>query len=235
MHPEHNLHEAQSGKNLDAMQETQVQALGQEDYLGKEMATHSSIPPAYRIRRTEKPEVTKGRTQLRDWTTGVPQPSQDGLPLGPPLPGPSVWRFLHYTLQAPGLHSQQTPLLVLYCDQGAPQPPSPWWPIHPRGPASMLSPEPSSSEGALSSFPRCQTLSCTLLLLKYSWFTMLIDFCGTAVIQLCLCIFFLTMVYPDVRTGPYRRLSSKELMLSNCAGEDSWESLGEQGGQTSKF
>ena len=33
-----------------------------------------------------------------------------------------------------------------------------------------------------------------------------------------------------MRDGPQRRLSSKELMLSNCgAGEDSWESLGLQG------
>ena len=30
-------------KNLPAMQETQVQSLGQEDPLEKEMATHSSI------------------------------------------------------------------------------------------------------------------------------------------------------------------------------------------------
>ena len=38
----------------------------------------------------------------------------------------------------------------------------------------------------------------------------------------------------DVRVGPYRRLSTKELMLANCdAGEDSPESLGLQGGQTS--
>ena len=34
---------AQMVKNLPAMQETQVQSLGQEDPLGKEMATHSSI------------------------------------------------------------------------------------------------------------------------------------------------------------------------------------------------
>ena len=34
---------AQSVKNLPAMQETQVQFLGQEDPLEKEMATHSSI------------------------------------------------------------------------------------------------------------------------------------------------------------------------------------------------
>ena len=33
----------QSVKNLPAMQETQVQLLGQEDPLEKEMATHSSI------------------------------------------------------------------------------------------------------------------------------------------------------------------------------------------------
>ena len=34
---------AQLVKNLPAMQETQVQSLGQEDPLEKEMATHSSI------------------------------------------------------------------------------------------------------------------------------------------------------------------------------------------------
>ena len=34
----------------------------------------------------------------------------------------------------------------------------------------------------------------------------------------------------DVRVGPKRRLSTKELMLSNCgAREDSWESHGQQG------
>ena len=33
--------------------------------------------------------------------------------------------------------------------------------------------------------------------------------------------------------GPYRKLSAKELILSNCdAGEDSWKSLGQQGNQT---
>ena len=38
----------------------------------------------------------------------------------------------------------------------------------------------------------------------------------------------------DVRAGPQRRLSAKELMLSKCgAGEDSWESLELQEDQTS--
>ena len=38
----------------------------------------------------------------------------------------------------------------------------------------------------------------------------------------------------DVRVGPQSRLSAEELMLSNCgAGEDSLESLGEQGDPTS--
>ena len=38
----------------------------------------------------------------------------------------------------------------------------------------------------------------------------------------------------DVRAGPQNRLSTKELMLSHCgAGEDSWESLGQQGDPTS--
>ena len=38
----------------------------------------------------------------------------------------------------------------------------------------------------------------------------------------------------DVRVRLYRKLSTKELMLLNCGvGEDSWESLGLQGGPTS--
>ena len=40
----------------------------------------------------------------------------------------------------------------------------------------------------------------------------------------------------DVRVGPQRKLSAEELMLLNCGvGEDSWESLGQQGDQTSQF
>ena len=42
------------GKNLPAVQETQVQSLGQEDLLEKGMATHSSIV-AWRIPWTEEP------------------------------------------------------------------------------------------------------------------------------------------------------------------------------------
>ena len=41
-------------ENLPAMQETQVQSLGQEDPLEKEMATHSSVL-AWRIPWTEEP------------------------------------------------------------------------------------------------------------------------------------------------------------------------------------
>jgi len=37
------------------MKETKVQSLGQEDYLEKEMATHSSIL-AWEIPQTEKPD-----------------------------------------------------------------------------------------------------------------------------------------------------------------------------------
>ena len=37
----------------------------------------------------------------------------------------------------------------------------------------------------------------------------------------------------DVRVGLWRKLSAEELMLLNCGiGEDSWESLGQQGGPT---
>ena len=50
-------------KNLPAMQETQVQSLGQEDPLEKGMATHFSIL-AWRISWTEATVcgVTKSRT-----------------------------------------------------------------------------------------------------------------------------------------------------------------------------
>ena len=41
-------------KNLTAMQETQVQSLGQEDPLEEEMATHSRILPQ-KNPRTEEP------------------------------------------------------------------------------------------------------------------------------------------------------------------------------------
>ena len=41
-------------KRLPAIRETQVQSLGWEDLLEKEMATHSSIP-AWRIPGTEEP------------------------------------------------------------------------------------------------------------------------------------------------------------------------------------
>ena len=46
---------AQTVKNLPAMQETQVQSLGQEDTLEKGMATHSSIL-AQRIPWKEEPD-----------------------------------------------------------------------------------------------------------------------------------------------------------------------------------
>ena len=45
---------AQTVKRLPTMQETQVQSLGWEDLLEKEMATHSSIL-AWRITWTEEP------------------------------------------------------------------------------------------------------------------------------------------------------------------------------------
>ena len=45
---------AQTVKNLPAMQEMQIQSLGGEDSLEKEMATHSSIL-AWRIPWTEEP------------------------------------------------------------------------------------------------------------------------------------------------------------------------------------
>ena len=60
-----------TGKNLPAMQETQIQSLGQEDPLEKETATHSSIL-AWEIPRTEEPGglqsvVWQSQTRLSDF------------------------------------------------------------------------------------------------------------------------------------------------------------------------
>ena len=49
-----------AGKNPPAVQEMQVQSLGQEDALEEEMATHSSILQA------TVHEVTKSQTRLSD-------------------------------------------------------------------------------------------------------------------------------------------------------------------------
>ena len=46
---------SQTVKNLPAMQETQVQSLGQKDPLEKGMATHSSTL-AWKIPQTEEPD-----------------------------------------------------------------------------------------------------------------------------------------------------------------------------------
>ena len=54
---------AQLVRNLPAMQETQVQSLGGEDPLEKEMTTHSSIL-AWKIPWTEEPEG-RGSIELR--------------------------------------------------------------------------------------------------------------------------------------------------------------------------
>ena len=51
--PERSSLVAEMVKNLPAMQETQVQSMGQEDPLENGMATHSSI--AWRIPWTEEP------------------------------------------------------------------------------------------------------------------------------------------------------------------------------------
>ena len=58
---------AQLVKNVPEIQETQVQYLGREHSLKKEMATHPSIL-AWKIPWTEEPGVTNSRKQLSIWT-----------------------------------------------------------------------------------------------------------------------------------------------------------------------
>ena len=55
---------AQTVKRLPTMQDTQVQSLGQEDLLEKEMATHFSIL-AWKIPRTEEPGRLQPMESLR--------------------------------------------------------------------------------------------------------------------------------------------------------------------------
>ena len=65
---------AQLVKNLPAMQETQVQSLGGENPLEKEMATHSSIP-AWKIPWTQESGglQSMGSQRVRhDWVTKPP-------------------------------------------------------------------------------------------------------------------------------------------------------------------
>ena len=54
----------QTVKNLPAMQETQVQSLGQKDPLEKGMATHSGIL-AWRIPGTEEPGGLQSKESQR--------------------------------------------------------------------------------------------------------------------------------------------------------------------------
>ena len=67
---------AQRVKRLPAMRETQVQSLGWEDPLEKEMVTHSSTL-AWKIPWTEKPGrltvhgVAKSLTRLSDFTPSL--------------------------------------------------------------------------------------------------------------------------------------------------------------------
>ena len=54
-------------KNLPAMQETQVQSLGQEGPIEKAMATHSSIL-AWKIPWTEEPGRLQSMAVAKNWT-----------------------------------------------------------------------------------------------------------------------------------------------------------------------
>ena len=58
---------AQTVKNLPAMWETQVQSLGRDDPLEKEMATHLSIL-AWEIPWTEEPGGLQSTGVAKSWT-----------------------------------------------------------------------------------------------------------------------------------------------------------------------
>ena len=58
---------AQTVKRLPTMQETQVQSLGQENLLEKEIATHSSVL-AWEIPWTEEPGGQQPMVSQKCWT-----------------------------------------------------------------------------------------------------------------------------------------------------------------------
>ena len=88
-------------KHLPAMQETQVQSLGQEDPL----ATHSSIL-AWKIPWMEKPGGLQSmglQREGQDWATSPslsPAPGQEGVKLGLDLPSDSLCPPLPTTTQS---------------------------------------------------------------------------------------------------------------------------------------
>ena len=90
---------AQRLKHLPATWETQVQSLGREDPLEKEMVNHSSIL-AWRIPRTEKPcrlQSTGSQRVRHDWVTS---------------PSPSVYSCLLFLIFSTSVRSLPS---VLYC------------------------------------------------------------------------------------------------------------------------
>ena len=94
---------AQIVKNLSAIQETQIQSLGQEDSLEKEMTTHSSILP-WRIPQTQE----TGRLQF----LGSQKVGQDRRNLAHMH---VVYTYQYYSL------SSSHPLLPLLCKPLTPE------------------------------------------------------------------------------------------------------------------
>ena len=85
---------AQMVKHLRAVQKTQVQSLGQEDPLEKEMATHSSIlawkiPMDGGTQRATVHGVAKSRTRLSNFTSR--QEAMQKAPGQAPEPDQTLW------------------------------------------------------------------------------------------------------------------------------------------------
>ena len=103
---------AQRLKRLPGMRETQVQSLGWEDPLEKEMATHSSTL-AWRIPWMEGPGRLQSMGSQRvgqDWATLL------SLSLSSTLSKPSlyIWKFSVYVLLKPSLKDFQHNLAIMW-------------------------------------------------------------------------------------------------------------------------
>ena len=135
---------AQTVKSMPTIQETQVQSLGQEDPLEKEMATHSSIL-AWKIPRMEEPGglyspwCGKGLDTTEQLTHTCKQGASSW---GLSVPDESHWAFL-FDQNQPSSH----PRLLCWSILACPIPPRRSWPIvFQRVPVSKLgSADPKSA------------------------------------------------------------------------------------------
>ena len=112
---------AQTVKRLPTMWETQVQSLGWEDLLEKEMVTHSSSILAWKIPWTEKPGRLQamGLQRVRhDWATSLSFSFQVHLTKRDEWDFSLVWILFKYFRKLPKTKVKQLKYTLLFLSYG---------------------------------------------------------------------------------------------------------------------